>query len=116
MRARLASLDPTQVAQAPSVAGGEPVAPEAVAECLVPGARTNDDDVRFYFGHGRSFSGTDGNAGQFTVEQFDAATERLKAKWGDFISTESSGLSKNRSVAPMAIRVRRRNPIVTDGN
>jgi len=73
-------------------------------------------DMRFYFQHGRSFSGTGGNAGQLTVEQFDAATARLKEKWGDFLSTEGSGFSKNRTVASMSIRVRRRNPIVTEGN
>jgi hypothetical protein len=72
-------------------------------------------DMRFYFDHGRSFSGSGGNAGQLSAEQFDAATERLKHKWGQCVSTEGSRLSGKRSVAAMSIRVRRRNPIILEG-
>ena len=71
-------------------------------------------DARFYFDHGRIFSGLGGNAGLITDGQFASATERLKQKWGRFLSMDKPGFQKGKAnnVPAMSVRVRRHNPAV----
>ena len=71
-------------------------------------------DCRFYFNHGRMFSGLGGNVGLIGEADFRTATERLEAKWGRYLSTKKPSYHKGRSnVQSMSIRVRRQNPLVS---
>ncbi len=73
-------------------------------------------DCRFYFDHGRIFSGLGGNVGLISDADFKLATERLHKKWGRYISTKKPGYNKGASnVQSMGIRVRRQNPLVKAG-
>ena len=71
-------------------------------------------DCRFYFDHGRIFSGLGGNVGLISSEEFQAGTERLHQKWGRYLSTKKPSWQKGaRNVQAMSIRVRRQNPLAS---
>lgn len=74
-------------------------------------------DMRFYFDHGRSYSGTGGNAGRLDTEEIEMATARIKRKWGKWASTSKPAYKRNRAhnIDSMSIRVPRRNPAIESG-
>jgi hypothetical protein len=69
-------------------------------------------DQRFYFDFGRIFSGRGGNVGLVTTEQYQATTDALKKKWGEYLSFAIPKYlkQKKRGSSPMSIRVSRTNP------
>jgi hypothetical protein len=68
-------------------------------------------DMRWYFEHGRIFAGRGGNAGRLTNERFRASTQRLYAKWGQFVARKKAGYIKNRAGTAVGLKVERSNPI-----
>jgi len=69
-------------------------------------------DCRFYFDHGRIFSGSGGQVGLVDSASFDAATKELERRWGKFLSLKPPNYSKTgRYVAACGIRVIRCNPL-----
>ena len=68
-------------------------------------------DMRFYFDHGRIFSGKGGAVGIVSREGFEAGTRILYDRWGKYIGRKRPGFMKGQgNVAPMSIRVQRHNP------
>jgi hypothetical protein len=74
-------------------------------------------DCRWYFDHGRIFSGRGGNVGLTTSEQFAHTTKDLVAKWGRFVGTSRPGFMKGQrqSTSPMSIRVERQSALCKPG-
>ncbi len=74
-------------------------------------------DVRFYFDHGRIFSGRGGNVGLLTDEMFKRSSDLLKCRWGKYVSFEKPGYAKMKAsnTQSMSARVRRHNPLATAG-
>lgn len=69
-------------------------------------------DMRWYFDHGRIFSGKGGNVGLLTHDQWEKGTAKLYAKWGRFIGRTKPGFAKSQgNVSPASIRVKRMNPL-----
>ncbi len=69
-------------------------------------------DTRFYFDFGRAFSGTGGNVGIISSEQFARSGKLMRHRWGRFISLKAPGFVKNRSSDAMSVRVCRANPVI----
>jgi hypothetical protein len=68
-------------------------------------------DMRFYFDHGRIFSGKGGAVGIVSREGFEAGTRILYDRWGKYIGRKRPGFMRGQgNVAPMSIRVQRHNP------
>ena len=66
-------------------------------------------DVRFYFDFGASFSGSGGNSGLVTTEDFKRATETVARRWGTSISFRQPGYIKNADTTAGKPAVRRSN-------
>ncbi|MGD0653127.1 MAG: hypothetical protein ABSA16_02175 [Thermoguttaceae bacterium] len=65
-------------------------------------------DMRFYFDHGRSFTGRGGNVGILSHESWEATTKLLYKKWGKYIGTSKPGWVKTKGqTSVMSIRVKR---------
>ncbi len=74
-------------------------------------------DVRWYFEHGRSFSGRGGNVGVLDDGAWHKSSKEMYAKWGKFLGRSVPGFRKRESrIDPMSIRVQRRNPSVKINN
>lgn len=68
-------------------------------------------DMRWYFDHGRIFSGVGGNAGRITDQDAAGAVAALHEKWGRWIGSGKSGRGfGTKFVSSMSVAVQRRNP------
>jgi hypothetical protein len=68
-------------------------------------------DMRWYFDHGRIFSGVGGNAGRITDAQAARAEEALRTTWGRWIGDgPKRGQIGTKFSATMSVAVSRRNP------
>ena len=68
-------------------------------------------DMRWYFDHGRMFSGKGGNVTSVNSERWKKGTEFAYKQWGKYIGRSSPGFFKHRTTEPMSIRVTRHNPL-----
>jgi hypothetical protein len=67
-------------------------------------------DMRFYFDHGRIFSGLGGNVGLITHQHFNAATAEIQRRWGEYVAVGGGRFGERSTVTKMGIRVQRQSP------
>jgi glycosyltransferase involved in cell wall biosynthesis len=68
-------------------------------------------DVRYYFDFGRSFSGSGGQSGLVTPEDFKRSTEIVAKRWGTSISFKRPGYMKKGDTVAGVPSVRRQNAL-----
>jgi hypothetical protein len=68
-------------------------------------------DIRYYFDFGRSFSGSGGQSGLVTPEDFKRATEIVAKRWGTAISFRRPGYMKAGDTVAGVPHVRRQNAL-----
>ncbi len=64
-------------------------------------------DTRFYFDFGTSFTGSGGNTGLVTPQQFLDSSREVKKRWGKSVSFKPPGYVKSRDIAVGRVMVRR---------
>lgn len=69
-------------------------------------------DMRWYFDHGRIFSGKGGAVGMISAEQYRRTTEEIYRRWGRFVGRRRPAWIKRKgSTSPMSIKVTRHSPL-----
>jgi hypothetical protein len=69
-------------------------------------------DMRWYFDHGRIFSGRGGAVGLISEETFKRSTAILHERWGQYVGRKSPGFIKGRRTTSLAsIKVTRMSPL-----
>jgi hypothetical protein len=69
-------------------------------------------DIRYYFDFGRSFSGSGGQSGLVTPDDFKRSTEIVAKRWGKSISFRRPGYMKAGDTVAGVPHVRRQNQLV----
>jgi hypothetical protein len=73
-------------------------------------------DIRYYFDFGRSFSGSGGQSGLVTPEDFKRSTEIVAKRWGTAISFRRPGYMKQGDTVAGVPHVRRQSTLAKTGS